>query len=325
MNIYIIITPNNLLIVYNNLMESNTLNKEQNKTKIEKKNKDKNEKIIKRSWKKITIIVSIIVILLSGIGVGFYFIFRPHALDLKSSILNNSKKSIKDAKDEILNNKTEKNIGLFFYKKDGSATNYMTYGNSAGTKGDYSSVEGIGPFSYWVDNSDTTKTTWYSIDMDSTKNLEEDLFLVENGNDGYELDTRMIDGDWSEGFDSQSNVAEGSSSWSDATKQQLDVKEGKEDDKKEPYKGWKVMTRSGDDPTPPEPEPDTSLMNNGSNTTEEEFIIQEGSTIIFNKDGKIKGLVNGYDYSTSIDHDNEEDFRIWYKTFFDDFVNLQEK
>ena len=151
--------------------------------------------------------------------------------------------------------------------------------------------------------------------MDSTDNLEEDLFLEDNGSGGYQLNTNMIEGDWSNGFYSENNVSEGSSKWSDATKLQLDVKEGKEEDKKEDYKGWKVVTR-GDDPEPPE-SGDAIEPN-----SEEEFNISEGSTMIFNNAGKIKGLVNGYDSSTPIDKDNEEEYRTWYKAFFDDFIDL---
>ncbi len=286
-----------------------------------KKSKVKSEKkIIKRSWKKITIILSLLFILVVGLSVGLYFLFRPNKFNLNSKILNDNKISIEKAKNKILENKTDKNIGLFFYKEKGDATNYMTYGDAAGSKGDYSDVEGIGPFSYWVDKEDESNTTWYSIDIDSTHNLEEDLFLIENGKGGYELNNRMIDGDWSEGFLSQSNVTEGSGSWSDATKLQLDVTEGS-DDSKEDYKGWKVVTRNDTPPEPDPPAPELSFTYNPSNE-ETEFNISEGSTMIFNKDGKIKGLVNGYDSSTPIDHDNEEDYRSWYKTFFNDFVDL---
>ena len=297
-------------------MISNTLKKTKKSTEINNKS-EKSEKIVKRSWKKITIIVSLIVILLIGIGVGFYFIFRPDKFTLNSKILNDGKISIKDAKQKILHNEDDKDIGLFFYKKNGSETNYMTYGDTAGPKGDYSDVDGgVGPFSYWIENNGTEDITWYSIDMDSTDNLEEDLFLVDNNNGGYELNTNMIDGDWSDGFYSENNISEGSSKWSEATKLQLDVREGKKEDKKEDYKGWKVVTRGSD----PEPGPEQTFKD--TNISEEEFNISEGSTMIFNSAGKIKGLANGYDSSTAISKDNEEEYRTWYKAFFDDFIDL---
>ena len=281
---------------------------------IIKKSDNEEKKLIKRNWKKITIIVSILLIFLIGISVGFYFIFRPDKFNFNSETLNGSEISIKKAKEKILENDTEDNVGLFFYKENGDATNYMTYGDTTGSKGDYSEVEGIGPFSYWLDKQDESKTKWYSINIDKKDNLEEDLFLVDNNNDGYELDTRMIDGDWSEGFNFENDVSK-DTKWEDANKLELDVQEGKEEDKKEDYKGWKVVSRDGEDPSP-----EGNELNPLS--AEQDFNIAEGSTMIFDTNGKIKGLSNGYDYSTPIDHDNEEDYRSSYETFFNSFVDI---
>ncbi len=96
-------------------------------TKYKNKNNSiKQKKLVKRNWKKITAIVAIVVILLTGLGVGLYFALRTTLPKVNGITYLSEWKEM----DDILNKNdgTDKKTGLIFTSNSDSVSNYLMYG-----------------------------------------------------------------------------------------------------------------------------------------------------------------------------------------------------
>lgn len=153
------------------------MSKKNNKPNNEKKSKDK--KIVKSNKLKITIITIIILTLLTGIGVGIYFIVRDKSMDLPEN-LNASVIKPKEIKNKLQEEGRTENTGVFFYTSD-DVSKFLLWGDAEETKGD-----GIGPFTVYSQNSNTN---WYAINIDDYKSIREDIINVIFIND-----TELYDG-----------------------------------------------------------------------------------------------------------------------------------
>lgn len=140
------------------------INKNQ-KTVVQNRNGD--ERIIKRNWWKIIIIVFVVLIVTIGLSVGLYFAFRP-----KFSLNGNyeTAKPIKISKD-IRDGEGEENIGVYFYSKNNESINWLEWDDVEGQKGKHANK---GPLAEVVNNS---KNTYYAIEIEDDSDKMNDILL----------------------------------------------------------------------------------------------------------------------------------------------------
>ncbi len=148
-----------------------------NETKVTDRNGD--ERIIKRSKLKIGIITLVVLILLSLIGVGIYFIIqatKSYEYDEDWTVA-----SISEVRDDILDDDPNE-IGVYFYSEGSTTSNFMLRDNTNYESGN----AGAGALSEVITESQNQeKITWYGVEIpDENNELIEDLLTVKDDETG---------------------------------------------------------------------------------------------------------------------------------------------
>ncbi|NQX83182.1 MAG: hypothetical protein HRS50_00505 [Mycoplasmataceae bacterium] len=152
-------------------------NKNKQITKVDEANK--NKRIIKRSWWKIVIIISIIVVLITGLGVGLWFLLKPKPISYSDVAHKmNFNTSIEKVRDDILDKGED--IGIFFYEENEDVANFLML-NTTDSEGD--SV-GIGVLAEYI-NTTSSERVWYGIKIPSKNELLEILLTYEIKDNEY--------------------------------------------------------------------------------------------------------------------------------------------
>ncbi len=131
------------------------------------------ERIIKRSGLKITIITVLVLILLTLIGVGIYFIVestkKENYKDLDWEVVK-----AEEAQEKILNSSAEDEFGLYFYEEGGVISNFLLRNNESYEDGE----DATGALAEVV-NSTSEDITWLAIEIPEDNNeLIEELLTV---------------------------------------------------------------------------------------------------------------------------------------------------
>lgn len=136
---------------------------------MKEKTKIKEKRIIKRSWLKISIILSFVIVFLIGLGVGLYFLFRNKVdySDVATEMIFNA--SIEEVRDDIQDEQGE-DIGVFFYTEDEAVANFLMLG----TTDSKSENVGVGVLAEHV-NTTTDIRKWYGIEIPEKNELLETL------------------------------------------------------------------------------------------------------------------------------------------------------
>lgn len=154
----------------------------------ETKVKDRNgeERIIKRSKLKIGIITLVILILLTLIGVGIYFIVQ--ATKSYDYDVDWNEADITEVREDILDGDGS-NVAIYFYEEDGQTSNFLLRDDTVYENGE----DGLGALSEII-NTTGDDITWYGVEITGENELLEELLTVEAGdfdNEGYILDSNF--------------------------------------------------------------------------------------------------------------------------------------
>ncbi len=144
-------------------------------TKVTDRNGD--ERIIKRSKLKIGIITLVVLILLSLIGVGIYFIIQATKSYEYNEDWNDA--TISEVRDDILDDDPNE-IGIYFYSEGSTTSNFMLRDNT-----DYESGhDGAGALSEVI-TATQEEVTWYGVKIPEENNeLIEELLTVKDDESG---------------------------------------------------------------------------------------------------------------------------------------------
>ncbi len=151
----------------------------QKETTVQNRNGD--ERIVKRNWWKIIIIVFVVLVVAIGLSVGLYYAFRPK-FSLNGDYETAKPKIISE---DIRDGGNEGNIGVYFYSKDDESINWLEWDDVEGEKGEYANE---GPLAQVVIDSDNT---YYAIeieeDSDDMNDILLDLFMNEDSAEDYRV------------------------------------------------------------------------------------------------------------------------------------------
>ncbi len=151
--------------------------------------KEKATRIVKRRWWVIALIITVVLSMLIGIGVGLYFVFKPKSWDVNTNNLilldGDNEKDMKRIRDDIHNGGNS--VGIFYYQEDESVANWLLWDDTKGKGGDDASK---GPLVTYLDQQEqiATNITWYGVKIDgptSTK-APANLFLDKDKDALYE-------------------------------------------------------------------------------------------------------------------------------------------
>lgn len=141
-----------------------------------KNNEENNGRLVKRNWWKIAIIVFVVLVILVGLSIGLYYAFKP-----QYSLNGNwNYDKVSNISDDI-KDKEGNNVALFFYKEDDETTNWLTWEDPEGSKGENASD---GVLTEVVNETDNT--TYYAVnldDYDSSNDIFLELFMDESSDD----------------------------------------------------------------------------------------------------------------------------------------------
>ncbi|BDU67811.1 MAG: hypothetical protein TYPL_4640 [Candidatus Tyloplasma litorale] len=143
--------------------------------------RDIDERIVKRKWKKISLMLVAFLILFIIIGTSIYFIVRsvqPTGYSIPNVEMN---ADINDVREEILNDENDdERIGLFFYEEDDSTANYLLKDNVNYDEG----TDGAGPLGAVMEEyskeSEHENWIWYGIQIPNNNNLTTELFTTKS-------------------------------------------------------------------------------------------------------------------------------------------------
>lgn len=311
---------NNKEINVNEKIDKNSLKANKDNSKIQKSKSKKEAKeikkgknrLIKRNWVRISIIVSIVVILLVIISVGIYFIVEStkktnYELD---DIEMNAK--INDVKEDILDNKnTDYMTGIFFYTEDDETANYLLRGNTVYDSG----TNGAGILgSRMIEQNEYDDVTWYGIEIPDENELIEELLTKEVETDSlveYIFDDEF---EYLGGANNSSYVETWYISLLDASLASSDSGSGEnttaKSQKSENF-SLSVSNNLDDEDNP------RDIVKNVD--TAEDWSVSSGTTLFFNGT-KLEVIIDGWTTPTTDDQDQITEYDSIYQGWLDEIV-----
>lgn len=269
-------------------------------TKVMDRNGD--ERIIKRNKTKIGIITLVVLILLSLIGIGIYFIvvsFKKYDYDPGWE-----EASITEVRDEVLDN--DKKIAVYFYLEKGSTSNFMLRNNTVYGDGE----SGTGAMAEVIDST-SDNLTWYGVKIPEENELIEELLShkIKTNNDkevytfydefeylssGTSLRNNMwmidsLDGGAEEDYEVVDQAYDSFSLQVDTNE---DAIEDKDDDNERDILFYDTSSTK-----------DNKITSRESTGTD--YSVKDGTTMFFNGT-QITSVVNGWS-TVSIDDEDEDD------------------
>ncbi len=287
--------------------------KEKNTVAPTDRNGDK--RIIKRSGLKITIITILVLILLTLIGVGIYFIVestqKENYKDLDWEVVN-----AEEAQEKILDSSAGDEFGLYFYEEGGTVSNFLLRNNESYEDGQ----DATGALAEVI-NETSEDITWLAIEIPEDNNeLIEQLLTVQSDVENEEGYYEYIFAEEFEYLGSGSSLRDGT--WIIDSLTGDDETDGFEPDDKIVESFSLQVQDNGDEDEDNLRDVmflDTTTNGGGSETTETEsmdvstrdgstgsaYSVTDGTTIMFNGT-QLTSVVNSWG-TTTVTDDTETD------------------
>lgn len=262
--------------------------------KIEDTSINSEKRMVKRSWWKIGIIITIIIVLITGISVGLYFAFRgPTNKYEEVAKKMDFTKDISDVQADILDKQGDE-IALYFYSEGDAISDYMFLDQNEGSE------EGIGPLSDFTNSNDDRY--WYAIEIEDAENtLAEQLFLKEDQLSFCEEFESLGNGETNSGPIIYVETAVHTEDSNDASK---DIEKAK-------VQGHFYVSLNPDNDDNPSDIYFIADSVDGVTSEPTQFVIQSGTTMWFNSDGSVETIIKSWGDVPTVDDVSTEWYQAW--------------